>query len=215
MIALKEKEKLKEQFDKYECVNTAVAFGFFAVIMLFILPFVNIYTKGIEDIEYTRPLFALLIGLGSLMYCIRIPYAIVVGAAGHYNETKSGALAEVIINLVVSISLIKPLGMVGVALGTFLAMAYRTFYTVRYLSKNILKRPAKIFYTSLFVNIAVSLAVIFVLRSYLSWMPESIPAFISEAIKIALVVFVVFVAIGGLILAMRKGLQKKDKGDCV
>lgn len=209
MIALKENDKLKEQFDKYECANTAVGFGFFTVIMLLILPFVSIYTKGVEDIEYIRPLFAVLIGLGSLMYCIRIPYAIVVGAAGHYNQTKSGALAEVIINLVVSVCLIKPFGMVGVALGTFLAMAYRTFYTVWYLSKNILRRPARIFYTSLFVNIIVSVAVIFVLRSYLSWMPESILAFINEAIKISLFVFCVFIVVGGLILAIRKGLRKE------
>lgn len=209
MIALQENEKLKEQFDKYECANTAVAFGFFTTIMLLIVPFVKIYTEGVKDIEYIRPLFALLIGLGSLMYCIRIPYAIVVGAAGHYNETKSGALIETIINLVVSLSLIKPLGLVGVAVGTFLAMTYRTFYVVWYLSKNILKRSAKVFYISLFVNIILSVAVIFVLRSYLLWMPKSLLVFINEAIKISLGVFVVFIVVDGLILTVRKSLRKE------
>ena len=209
MIALRENDKLKEQFDKYECANTAVGFSFFAVIMILILPFVRVYTNGIEDIEYVRPLFALLIGLGSLMYCIRIPYAIVVGAAGHYNETKSGALIEVIMNLVISIILIKPFGMVGVAAGTFFAMAYRTFYTVWYLSKNILKRPAKRFYARLCVNIMACIVVIFILREHISWMPENITEFIIEACKISLVVFPVYILLNFLILALGKRLCKE------
>lgn len=209
LIALKEKENLRVQFNKYEYVNTAVTFGFFTVTILLILPFVSIYTKGVEDIEYIRPMFALIMGLGSLMYCVRIPYAIVIGAAGHYNETKSGALAEALINIVVSVALIKPLGMIGVAVGTFLAMTYRTIYTVWYLSKNILKRPAKIFYINLFINIIVGIVVIFVLRDYIAWIPESVLAFIIEALKISLVVFLVYIVVDFLILAVRKCLREE------
>lgn len=210
LIALKEKKKLKVLFEKYECVNTAVIFGFITVTMLLILPFVSIYTKGVEDIDYIRPIFAILMGLGTLMYCIRIPYSVVVGAAGHYGETKSGALAEVIINLVVSFALIKPLGMVGVAAGTFLAMTYRTIYIVWYLSGNILKRPAKLFYINLLINTVVGVVIIYAFRNYFVWTPDSVLDFIVEALKLSPIVFLVYIAADFLILIVRMRIQKEQ-----
>ena len=208
MIALKEDEDLQKQFDRYECVNTAATFGFFTISLLMILPFVSIYTKGVEDIEYIRPLFAVLINLCSLMYCVRIPYAIVVGAAGHYKETKIGALAEVLINVVVSVVLVNFMGLEGVAIGTLLAMTYRTIYTAWYLSRNILKRPAKRFFISFLINAATGIGAAFIFRGCFTWNPTSIPEFLLEAVKVSVLVLPVYATVNILILAVRKRITK-------
>ena len=48
------------------------------------------------------------------------------------------------LNISISVVLVKQFGLVGVAIGTFIAMLYRTCYLVWYLKHNILYRQLKI-----------------------------------------------------------------------
>ena len=56
-----------------------------------ILPFIKVYTSGITDANYCRPIFAILITVAELMWSIRLPYSTITLAAGHFKETKRGA----------------------------------------------------------------------------------------------------------------------------
>ena len=134
LIARKEITELNRVVDRYEACSNVLATGVATVCVILILPFVSIYTGGVTDVQYRQPLFALLIIAGSYAYSIRHPFGCVVSAAGHYKETKAGAIGEVVINLTLSLLLVKPLGLVGVALGTLVAMSFRTIHTVWYLS---------------------------------------------------------------------------------
>ena len=49
---------------------------------------------------------------GNYAYNIRHPFNCVVSAAGHYKETRFGAVCEMVINLGVSLVLVKPFGIV-------------------------------------------------------------------------------------------------------
>ena len=142
------------------------------------------------------------------MYCVRIPYATVISSAGHYKETKKGALVEVIINLVISVLLIKPLGMVGVAVGTFLSMTYRTGYTVWYLSGNILKRKSRKFYISFGVNFLAGFLAVYLLKGYVYMKPESLWQFFCVGLRLSLVVFPLFFAVNIMMSYGRKFLRK-------
>ncbi|NLA84082.1 MAG: sugar isomerase, partial [Clostridiales bacterium] len=55
-------------------------------------------------------------------------------AAGHYKQTQMSAIIEMLLNIIISIALVFRWGLVGVAIGTFIAMAYRTCYLALYLS---------------------------------------------------------------------------------
>lgn len=68
-------------------------------------------------------------------YCLRLPYNIMVLAAGHYKQTQWSAIIEATINVVVSILFVFYFGLVGVAIGTLAAMIYRTLYLAIYLKK--------------------------------------------------------------------------------
>ena len=54
------------------------------------------------------------------------------------------AYLEAVINLILSIILIRKLGIVGVAIGTLVAITVRAIYMIWYFSKNILERELKI-----------------------------------------------------------------------
>lgn len=110
----------------------------FSCVGVLILPFISLYTEGVSDVNYHIVSFAILATITEAVYCIREPYVILVQAAGKYEETKSGAAIEAGINLVISLVLVKPLGINGVIIGTLVANVFRTIQYMVFASKHIL-----------------------------------------------------------------------------
>ena len=189
LIARKETEALNRIVNRYEACNNVLATGVATVCAILILPFVSIYTGGVTDVQYHQPLFAILMIAGSYAYSIRHPLACVVSAAGHYKQTKAGAIGEVAINLALSLILVKPLGLVGVALGTLIAMSFRTIYTVWYLSKQILYRPMRTFFLKLGCNLLVSGIMITGIPAWFEVAASDIPGLLVSAVKVSAIVF--------------------------
>lgn len=140
MIAKDEKENLNKKFSIYETIYILINTILFASTLCLIIPFIEVYTKGITDVNYIRPLFAVILVMSEFIYCIRMPYNSLVLTAGHFKETKNGAWVEAIVNIVLSLILVNFYGIVGVAIGTLVAMTVRTIEIYNYANKNILKR---------------------------------------------------------------------------
>ena len=138
IIAKNENDKLFSNFKLVEFMVFNLATLIFVCTGILIVPFVSLYTKGVNDISYERPLFAFLIVVAQYFNCIRQPYQLVVQAAGHYKQTKKGAIIEPIINIVLSVILSYKLGLVGVAIGTLAATLFRTVQYMFYSAYNIL-----------------------------------------------------------------------------
>ncbi|WP_249594889.1 lipopolysaccharide biosynthesis protein [Peribacillus frigoritolerans] len=182
MIAKEEKSALDRNFRLYEFVSYTATTILFTSAGLLILPFVQIYTDGITDADYYRPLFAYVLVAAEAIYCIRLPYHAVVLAAGHFKQTKNGAYTEAIINIVLSIILVNYLGILGVAIATLVAISFRTIQYAIYLSKNILQRNLFIFVKRVIVSIiAVVMSVLSTnlvptmeINTYLDWVVYAI-----------------------------------------
>lgn len=140
-------------FEKFEWKLHFVVTLVFSTTAILIVPFVKVYTKGITDANYTVPLFGITLTVAWGMYCIRLPYNIVVLAVGHYRQTQTSAIVEAILNLVTAIVFVLKFGLVGVAVGTFVAMVYRSFYLAWYISKNVIKRSLCVFAKILIIDL--------------------------------------------------------------
>lgn len=140
MIAKEEYENLNKKFGMYEVAYFTVCTIVFSCTMILVVPFVKVYTKGITDANYIRPLFGYLIVISEYIWAIRLPYSSITLAAGHFKETRIGAWIEATINIVVSLIFVKKFGIIGVTIGTIIAMAIRTIEFVFYTNRNILKR---------------------------------------------------------------------------
>lgn len=140
MIVRREKENLNKSFKTYELFYYTLITIVYIVTMIMILPFVSVYTSGITDINYYRPTFAILIIVAELFWSIRLPYSSITLAAGHFKETRKGAWVEAFLNLSISIILVFKFGMIGVAIGTLIAMMVRTIEFIYHSSKYILER---------------------------------------------------------------------------
>lgn len=154
MLAKNEIKTLNRTFDTIEWLMHTIVTMVFSITAMLIVPFVQVYTKGVNDANYIVPTFAYLITLAQASYCLRLPYNIMVLAAGHYKQTQWSAIIEASINVVTSVALVFKFGLIGVAIGTFAAMTYRTIYFVVYLSKNILQRNVRYFIKHIVVDIS-------------------------------------------------------------
>lgn len=144
---------LNESFFKIEWGIHNLAVFLYSMCAILITDFVLIYTTGVYDVNYNVPDFALLLLLGGLVYSIRMPYQAIVFAAGHFRETQISSIIEAALNIFLSIVLVNYLGLVGVAIGSFVAMLYRTVYLSNYLSKNILNRKRIFFWKQVLVDV--------------------------------------------------------------
>lgn len=143
LIARNEKKKLKEIFSIAESLFFTFVTIIFACTFVMLLPFVEVYTAGISDTDYIKPIFGYLIVTAVLLSIIRHPYSSVSLAAGHYKETRNGAIVECVVNMVLSIILVINFGLVGVAIGTMVAMFIRTCEFIYHSEKTILHRGIK------------------------------------------------------------------------
>lgn len=184
MLAKKETMKLNAFFGFVEWflhTGTTLVFGCTGVL---IVDFVRVYTYGINDADYIQPLFAVLITIANAGHCLRLPYNILILAAGHYKQTQSNYIIAMILNIVVSIATVKMWGLVGVAIGTLIAMAYQTVWMAKYDSKNIICWPFKNFLKQCGVDaITVIIASLATFKipmlsvSYVSWFLLAIEVF--------------------------------------
>ena len=164
MIAKGENKKLNESFKIYESFYYTIISIVYSCTILLIIPFVTIYTNGITDANYIRPVFAFLMVCAEYMHSIRLPYSSTTLAAGHFKETMKGAWIEAFSNILISIILVFKFGIIGVAIGTLFAMTIRTIEFNYHTSKYILNRNIFSGFIKPIVAIIQTLLIYFILN---------------------------------------------------
>ncbi len=216
MIAKSEDKILKENVSIIETLIFAIATIMYSCAALLIIDFVKIYTNGIDDANYIRPIFAYLIIAAQFVAGTRLPYQLVVQAAGHYKQTKRGAIIEPIINISLSIIFVYKFGLVGVAVGTLAATIFRTLQYSYYMSKYIVKRSQFITYIRFVLSI-VEVSVIVIIyglinlsnpNSYLAWISN---ALIAGAISFVIVISMNLIFYRNDVLKLAKKLKRINK----
>lgn len=166
MLAKKEMANLRLSFSHLEWFMHTVTTFVFGMTGLLIVNFVRVYTSGVTDTNYIVPTFAILFTCGIATNCLRLPYNIMILAAGHYKETQNSAFIEAGLNLVLSICLVFKYGLIGVAIGTLVALLYRTIYFAWYLSHNIIERDISHFKKHILVDIFVIVVMVLFTHSF-------------------------------------------------
>ena len=88
MIANEEKEHLKKSFSVYELFYYTIVTIVFTSTLLLIIPFVEVYTNGISDVNYIVPAFAYIIVIAEMVWSLRQPYNELVKSSGHFKQTQ-------------------------------------------------------------------------------------------------------------------------------
>ena len=138
MIAKGEKDVLEKRVSLCSILVYQSTVILFTAAAFVISPFITIYTRGVTDVNYMRPAFGIIMLLAEAVYCIRMPFQSAVYAAGHFRQTRNGAIAEAVLNIVISVVLVFKFGLIGVAIGTLVSMTVRTAQYIWYYHKKLL-----------------------------------------------------------------------------
>lgn len=195
MLAKKEYTLLNKTFECVEAfIHTGVTFLFVTTAIL-IAPFAKVYTVGIEDnAAYYLPLFGALLTFAYGAQCLRVPYFRIIKAAGHYKETQNGAFISMGLNIIFSVTLVFKFQLLGVAIGTLVAMLYHTIYFAWYLRKNIINRPFSHFVKHMVLDIITGVLG-FVATGWLTMSDTTYLAWIVYAAIVAAIVGVIALAL--------------------
>ncbi len=194
LLAEGDDEKTNHNFDRFEFVQTSLTTVLYTITVIMLVPFVRIYTKGIHDADYIQPLFATIIVLAEAVYCVRLIYSTVLLSANKYKETQGHAWAEAGINIVLSVLLVKPLGLIGIAIGTLAGMTARGILDARFLSRKILRRPLCKSGKNIFVSVGVAVVSILCCK-LIPIAPQSLIMWIFMAACVSVIVFLIAAAI--------------------
>ena len=155
MYAKNEIALMRENLGIYETIIYSMTTVFCSVSMVMLVPFAVLYAKGVNDISYSWPLFAVLMVISCAFNCYRVPYRSIVYSVGRFKETKNGAIFESIFHIIISVLGVKYFGLIGITFGSIFAMAFRTFQYAIYLSENIIDRSIWAFLARLFISFSI------------------------------------------------------------
>lgn len=194
MIARGEQEDLILFFSKIEWLIHSICIIVFGCTSVLLVPFINVYTADVHDANYCQPLFGFLIAWANALFCLRMPYDILIMSANHYKQTQNNYFVAMVANIAISIFTVKRWGLIGVSIGTLLAMIYQFFWMAWYDFRYILNRHLFPFLMQCLVDVSVaiiasliSVRVRMVHISYWGW------------VKHALIVFVIWTSISSAV----------------
>ena len=215
MYAKKETEVLNKTYASTELIFHFIVTLLFTITGILIIPFMQIYTKDFTDAEYILPAFGVAMSISQAVYCIRIPYEMMIQVAGHYKETQLSSFIEAAISIVLSIICILKFGLMGAAIGVTVALVYRTVYLAWYLSKNILYRSIRHFVLHIFVDL-ISMIVMILSTCFIKLKAINYLSWVFMAIQVGLICLVVsaivnFVFYRNIFLDSMKQIIKRRK----
>jgi len=150
------REKFVDFFRAYEVYYFAFSFSLFSIVDFFILPFLSVYTANVHDVNYVIGYLPLFFSLVKLLSASRYPYDAMMHIAGHFEQTRRAVMIESIINIVISVILARPFGIVGVLLGTVVASIYHTTYMIIYVHRSgIVEKKIRSACKSLAINFSL------------------------------------------------------------
>lgn len=186
--AKKDWKELNQKLDSYEYVVFVLVFFLFTVAALLITPFVQLYTRGITDTDYYQPLFGFLLLASEALYLVKLPHLDLAYAANKFRQITVPAYMEAGLNIVLSVVLVRWLGLIGVALGTIAGMAYRMVFHVYYTSRIIPGRAQHIFYRKLLLFATGAGAGFFLCRRLMPFYKVTLVSWLAHAVVYSVIV---------------------------
>ncbi len=110
------RSRFQRAYADFECLyylGVSVLFGVAAVL---IVPFVNLYTHGVKDVNYNVPVLGMLIILEALTNHAKMPMDLMISASGKFREVRAHCLWQVGVTIVCGAGLgllLLPMGAVS------------------------------------------------------------------------------------------------------
>lgn len=156
-----DRKKYLEYHHIFEIFNFIILFSAMIVLNYCMIPFVKLYTIGVDDINYIDYKLLILFIFIQLLDIGRVSSRNIINFAGHFKRTQRRCLIEAGMNIVFSIIGVYFYGIYGVLLGTIISLLYRTNDMILYTYKYLLKQNPIITYKRWIVCVLVFLFILY------------------------------------------------------
>lgn len=206
-LAIEDKRPFKKAYSEFELVYYAMSSVIYSCACVLILSFVSIYTAGVTDVNYIRPVFAVLFALDAAICNMYGPQAVVIRAGGLFKEARVQTIIQAFTTLVMGVLLTSVLGISGMLIASSISNFIRVILALRLVSKQKLgistKQTIKRIVASMIIMILIitpfflsNYVKIFsflqiVTSNYLAWAMIAIPVVIYALVVCFVVFFIV------------------------
>lgn len=182
VIARGEKENLQKTYKEFEYTYYIIITIVYSVTAIMIMPFINIYTKGINDANYNQVLLGILFTINGLLFNLKTPQGMLVISAGLYKETRIQNLIQALIIVVGGVILAPSLGLAGILIASCLSNLYRDVDLAFFIPKHVTNLPPRksIIRMIIVVLLSIILCIPFIIciniesDGYLMWMIQAL-----------------------------------------
>lgn len=172
VIARKEIDTLQKAYREFEFAYYWLITIIYSTTFITIMSFVNIYTKGITDINYSRPVVGFLFVLNALLFNIKIPQGMLVMSAGMYRETRWRAAFQALIVVVLGAFLTPRFGLTGVLVALIAANLYRAVDLFIFIPKYVTLLPVSESLKRV-LTMAIEIGAVFIIARLVSFTPKN------------------------------------------
>ena len=219
VIAKDDKAILQSAYNIYEWIYLVFISIIFSVTTLIILPFVNVYTKNVADINYILPILAGLFVFVGYVNNLKIPARTLVTAAGHFKQTKNRSLIELALNLTGQLICVQFFGIYGVMIGATISYVYRTIDFINYSNKRILFIKNKRSIIRIITNVLIGAILVLIIRSTVNIECNNYIELLKNAVIVTSIISIIYAAVNYFIekdafketIHVIKGILKKGK----
>lgn len=194
-----DKDNMYNYFNYYEIFINTITILMFGCASCLIVPFVKIYTQGVNDIQYVRYIFPMIFCIAFIWQNIKGPYHTLIQSVVMFKETQMIYIMTAVINILVSLILVLRLGIIGVAIGTLTAAVYQFIALFMFAHKNIFKNKIrnslKIYIVDIFIFLIAYYCCHFIIldvRNILDWIEYAIYVFTIWGITTFVMVAIVY-----------------------
>lgn len=213
IYALGDKNVLTTKFKQYESIYIPVLFVVYSCCMSLLLPFVACYTRDVTDVNYIRMDVAVLSCLLGLVSQIKEAHGTLVSGCGMYDETRKYAIWEAGVNIVVSLLLVRKMGIIGVLIGTLVSHVIMSVGVIWLTSIKVLPGALKDTVGRIIRNIIIFVLVCAIEVNFTRDVNTWIEWFVSAVI--VAIINIVIIGGGNFLVEKLKSLRKKGGNEHV
>lgn len=139
IISRNEIKTLQKTYQDFECAYYGLITIVYSVGIGCITPFIRIYTDGISDVDYLRPILGVLFMLNGFLYNLKTPQGMLVISAGLFKETQIQNTIQALLIIIPGFILTPKYGVVGILIAMILSNLYRDIDLLFFIPKYVTK----------------------------------------------------------------------------
>jgi O-antigen/teichoic acid export membrane protein len=183
--------KLRDIYKIFQFISIIIINIFLSAILIVILPFIDLYTINVVDINYINPLTALLFCFSVFLELLSYILGSFSNSTGHFSSMKRIAFIGAALNIVFSLFFVSSLGINGVLLGTIIAYIFIVLFQVYLVHIKILKSGFFYFAKILFINIVLAITLNLILNGINIYFENYVDFFFTGFILFIFISFIV------------------------